>query len=119
VQVCPIGASFTTKEGVVLIDKKYCVGCAYCVQACPYGARYIHPATKVADKCTWCYHRITKGKVPACVLACPRKARKFGNIKNPKSQIYNIVKRHRISELKPELKTHPRVYYIGLDKEVR
>jgi len=119
VQVCPVGASYITKEGVVLIDKKHCIGCGYCLQACPYGARYLHPVLRTADKCTWCYHLITKGKEPACVLACPRKARKFGDLKDLKSEIYNIVKKHRVSELKPELKTHPRVYYIGLDREVR
>jgi Fe-S-cluster-containing dehydrogenase component len=119
VQVCPVGASFITKDKVVLIDKKYCVGCSYCIQACPYGARYLHPGTRVADKCTWCYHRITKGKKPTCVLVCPRKARKFGDLKDPDSQVYQIVRKYRVSELKPELKTHPQVYYIGLDKEVR
>jgi len=119
VQVCPVGASYITKEGVVLVDKKHCVGCAYCVQACPYGARYIHPKLSTADKCTWCYHRITKGMLPACVLACPRKARKFGDIRNTSSEVYNLVKIHRVQELKPELKTNPRVSYIGLDKEVR
>lgn len=119
VQVCPVGASYITKDGVVLIDKKHCVGCSYCIQACPYGARYIHPVLSTADKCTWCYHRITKGLKPACVLACPRKARKFGNLKDPKSEVYDIVRRLSINEIKPELKTHPNVYYIGLDKEVR
>lgn len=119
VKVCPVGASYRTKDGVVLIDKKRCVGCSYCVQACPYGARYIHPVLSVADKCTWCYHRITKGMPPACVLTCPRKARRFGNLKDPKSEVYDIVRRHRIDEIKPEIKTHPNVYYIGLDREVR
>ncbi len=119
VQVCPVGAAYISREGVVLIDKKHCVGCAYCVQACPYGARYIDPSLSVADKCTWCYHRITKGKPPACVLACPRKARKFGEINDPQSEVYSIVRRHRTSELKPEMKTHPQVYYVGLDREVR
>lgn len=119
VQVCPVGASFVTKEGVVLVDKKHCVGCAYCVQACPYGARYLHPIARVIDKCTWCYHRITKGNLPVCVQVCPGGARKFGDLKDTESQIYNIVNNYQISELKPELKTHPRVYYLGLDKEVR
>lgn len=119
VQVCPVGASFITKEGVVLIDKKGCVGCGYCIQACPYGARYLDPVTRVADKCTWCYHRVTRGKLPACVLACPRQARKFGDLRDPQSKVYGIVKKHRINELKPELKAYPGVYYIGLDKEVR
>jgi Fe-S-cluster-containing dehydrogenase component len=119
VQVCPVGASFITKKGVVLVDKKYCVGCAYCVQACPYGARYMHPVLRIADKCTWCYHRITRDKLPVCVLSCPQKARRFGDLDNPMDDVYTLVRKHRISELKPELKTRPRVYYIGLDREVR
>ena len=70
-QVCPVGATFVTPDGVVLVDQKYCLGCAYCVQACPYGCRYIHPEKKVADKCTLCYHRITKGLTTACCGELP------------------------------------------------
>ena len=64
VQVCPTGATYKTKDGVVLIDQTYCIGCRYCVQACPYGARFLNEEKGVADKCTWCYHRITKGCSP-------------------------------------------------------
>ena len=71
VQVCPTGATYRTEDGVVLIDHKYCIGCQYCVQACPYGARYFNEEKGVTDKCTWCYHRITKGLQPACVEVCP------------------------------------------------
>ncbi|MDH3910252.1 MAG: 4Fe-4S dicluster domain-containing protein, partial [Rhodospirillales bacterium] len=67
VQVCPTGATYKTKDGVVLIDEKYCIGCEYCVQACPYGARFFNTETQTSEKCTWCYHRITKGLQPACV----------------------------------------------------
>jgi len=59
VQVCPVGATFSTRDGVVLVDEKYCLGCRYCIQACPYGCRYLHPKKNTADKCTLCYHRIT------------------------------------------------------------
>ncbi len=59
VQVCPVGATFSTDEGVVLVDAKRCIGCRYCIQACPYGARYLNPDTQTADKCTFCYHRIS------------------------------------------------------------
>jgi Fe-S-cluster-containing dehydrogenase component len=120
VQVCPVGATYKTKDGIILIDDKYCVGCSYCVQACPYGVRYIdHDGRRVADKCTWCYHRIVKGLLPACVLACPVGARKIGDLNDPKSEVSRIVREKRVSVLKPEIGNEPRAYYLGLDKEVR
>ncbi|MDP2950491.1 MAG: 4Fe-4S dicluster domain-containing protein, partial [Chloroflexota bacterium] len=86
VQVCPVAATYKTKDGVILIDQERCIGCGYCIQACPYGARYFLPdvrttpmgQVRVVDKCTWCYHRITKGRLPACVEVCPVGARIFG-----------------------------------------
>ncbi len=71
VQVCPVGATFKTKDGVILVDDDRCIGCRYCIQACPYGARYLHPEKGTADKCSFCYHRITRGLLPACVEVCP------------------------------------------------
>jgi Fe-S-cluster-containing dehydrogenase component len=118
-QVCPVGASYTTKDGAVLVDQAHCIGCGYCVQACPYGSRYLHPVTHVADKCTWCYHRITKGLRPACVLACPVGARVFGNVKNPDDPVRKIIASERVAVLQPELLTRPNCYYRGIDKEVR
>ena len=118
-QVCPVGASYTTKEGVVLVDQKRCIGCGYCVQACPYGSRYLDPETRTADKCTWCYHRITKGLLPACVQACPTGARQFGDLKKEDDAVRKIIATERIGVLQPEKLTKPRCYYIGLDKEVR
>jgi len=117
-QVCPVGASYHTKDGVVLVDHKQCVGCGYCIQACPYGTRYLHPKTHTADKCTLCYHRITKGKMPACVHSCPTGARIFGDMKDPKSKINRVLEEHRHRFLKPELGTNPKCYYLGLDVEV-
>jgi Fe-S-cluster-containing dehydrogenase component len=120
VQVCPVGATYQTKDGVVLIDDKYCVGCSYCVQACPYGARYIdHHGKGIADKCTWCYHRLVRGLSPACVLACPVGARKIGNLKDPASEVSTILREKRVAILKPEIGNEPRAYYLGMDKEVR
>jgi tetrathionate reductase subunit B len=120
VQVCPVGATYRTKDGVVLVDDKYCVGCGYCVHACPYGVRYIdHAGKRVADKCTWCYHRIVRGLQPACVLACPVGARKIGDLYDPESEVSRIIKEQRIAVLKPEIGNEPKVYYLGLDKEVR
>ncbi len=120
VQVCPVGATYQTTDGVVLIDDKYCVGCSYCVQACPYSARYIdHHGKGVADKCTWCYHRLVRGLKPACVLSCPVGARKIGDLKDPASEVSTILREKRVGTLKPELGNEPRAYYLGLDKEVR
>ncbi len=118
-QVCPVGASYSTKEGVVLVDPKQCIGCGYCVQACPYGSRFINPQTKSAEKCTWCYHRITKGLPPACVQACPTGARKFGDLKKEDDEVRKILATDWIDVLQPEKLTKPRCYYLGLDMEVR
>jgi Fe-S-cluster-containing dehydrogenase component len=119
VQVCPVGATFQTKDGVVLVDEKRCIGCRYCIQACPYGARYLNPRTKTADKCTFCYHRITKGLVPACVEVCPTEARIFGDMKGKADRLVRFERANVISVLKPDLNTEPKVLYASLDGEVR
>lgn len=119
VQVCPVGATFSTEDGVVLIDSKRCIGCGYCIQACPYGARYLHPETRTADKCTFCYHRVVKGMLPACVEVCPTGARIFGDMKDRASRLVRFERMNRIHVLKPALNTHPKVYYANLDGEVR
>lgn len=119
VQVCPVGATFQTKDGVVLVDEKYCVGCRYCIQACPYGARYLHPEKQVADKCTFCYHRITKGLLPACVEVCPTEARVFGDLNQRSSPIQRVLRFNPITALKAELNTRPKVFYANADQEIR
>jgi Fe-S-cluster-containing dehydrogenase component len=118
-QVCPVGASYKSIEGVQLVDKERCVGCSYCIQACPYGSRYMHPVTHTADKCTWCYHRITKGLKPACVQACPTGTRLFGDLTKPDDPVRLRIARERVQILKPDLLTKPQVKYLGLDMEVR
>jgi tetrathionate reductase subunit B len=117
-QVCPVGATFCTDDGVVLVDEKHCVGCGYCVQACPYGTRFIDPRTHTANKCTLCYHRITRGLRPACIEACPTGARLFGDLRDPKDGLHTLLRQRHYRLLRPELGTHPRCYYIGLDLEV-
>jgi len=118
VQVCPVGATFESPDGVVLVDKTYCLGCRYCVQACPYGARYFNEEKGVSDKCTWCYHRITKGLQPACVEVCPVGARVFGDAKDAQSPISLFIRNNRVQVLKPETGNEPNVYYVGIDKAV-
>ncbi len=119
VQVCPVGATFATEDGVVLVDANRCIGCRYCIQACPYGARYLHPKTRTADKCTFCYQRISKGLLPACVEVCPTQARIFGDLRSKASQLVRFRRMNPIHVLKPHLNTEPKVYYSGLDGEVK
>jgi tetrathionate reductase subunit B len=119
VQVCPVGATFETPDGVVLVDKEYCLGCRYCVQACPYGCRYIDPEGHVADKCTLCYHRITQGLTTACAEACPTGARTLADLKNPKDPVHEFLRTNSIQVLKPHMATGAKVYYKALDRSVR
>jgi Fe-S-cluster-containing dehydrogenase component len=119
VQVCPVGASYRSKDGLVLVDAKRCIGCGYCVQACPYGSRFMNPRTHTADKCTWCYHRITRGLLPACVQACPTGTRRFGDLKQEDDPVRKIIATESVRVLQPELLTEPHCFYLGLDKEVR
>ena len=119
VQVCPVGATFKTEDGVVLVDENRCIGCRYCIQACPYGARYLNPKTETADKCTFCYHRITKGLLPACVEVCPTQARIFGDVRSTASPLTRFKRMNKLSVLKPSLNTEPKVSYSNLDGEVR
>ncbi len=118
-QVCPVGASYTTHDGIVLVDKEHCIGCGYCIQACPYGSRFINHHSHTADKCTWCYHRLCKGETTACVGTCPVGARMIGDRENPDDPINEILATQRIQVLQAELLTKPQCFYMGLDKEVR
>lgn len=118
-QVCPVGATYQTPEGVVLVDEKYCIGCRYCIQACPYGCRFIHPIKKVAAKCTYCYHRVKKGLNPACMEVCPTGARIFGNLRDKKAPLAQFLKEHNCHVLKPHLNTGSKLFYNGLNQEVR
>lgn len=119
VQVCPVGATYQAADGVVLVDRTWCIGCGYCIMACPYGVRFFHPAVKVAEKCNFCYHRITHGKQPACVQACPFGARRIGNLKDPGDPVAKAILSQRVGVLRDEYGTKPHVFYIGLSKEVR
>ena len=119
VQVCPVGATFHTPDGVVLVDQKYCLGCRYCIQACPYGCRFLNPKTNTADKCTLCYHRITKGLTTACCEACPTQARVLADLKNPKDPVHEFLRTHSVQVLKPHMATGAKVFYKNLDGSVR
>ncbi len=118
VQVCPVAATYQTPDGVVLVNRNKCIGCRYCIQACPYGARFLLPEKGVVDKCTWCYHRISRGMPTACVAACPVGARIFGDLNDDNGQVSHILRERRVTLLKPELGTEPNVHYLGIDEEV-
>jgi tetrathionate reductase subunit B len=113
VPVCPTGASYQTEDGLVLVDPRKCIACGACVAACPYDARYLHPAGYV-DKCTFCQHRLEKGRVPACVETCPTGCRAFGDLDDPESPVVKALKEAgRVDVLRPELGTKPKLFYLN------
>ena len=110
---CPTGASYQTKDGLVLVDPKKCIACGACIAACPYDARYLHPAGYVS-KCTFCAHRLEKGKVPACVETCPTYCRTFGDLEDPESPVAKALKAaERVDVLRPEQGTRPKLFYLN------
>ncbi len=134
VKVCPVKATWMEKDGLVVVDYNWCIGCRYCEAACPYHARRfnfsetailpeeINPtmgylsnrlrSLGVMEKCTFCLHRSRKGQYPACHDACPTGARKFGDLRDPESEARKILERERVYVLKQEVGTLPRFYYV-------
>jgi tetrathionate reductase subunit B len=116
VKVCPTGATWKRDEdGIVVIDKNICIGCKYCVQACPYDMRFVNEDTGTADKCDFCIHRVSQGLQPACVEACPSRARIFGDLNDPESEVSKLIAENPVTVLRPEKGTKPNVYYIAAD----
>jgi Fe-S-cluster-containing dehydrogenase component len=120
VPVCPTGASYKREEdGIVLVDYDKCIGCGYCSWACPWGVRELDEKKKIMTKCTLCVDRIydealpETEKKPACVLACPTKARFFGDINDPDSEIAQAIKDNDGYQLMPEWETNPSNYYFS------
>ncbi len=87
VHVCPTGASYRNEDNVVLIDKEKCIGCKYCMMACPYGVRGWNEEERVVEKCTLCQQRVTVGEKPACVAGCSAEARYYGDLDDPNSDV--------------------------------
>ena len=91
VHVCPTGASHKTEDGTVQIDKDLCIGCQFCVMACPYGVRSLNKESKVVEKCTMCEQLIAAGEQPECVASCTGQALHFGDIDDTTSDVYKLV----------------------------
>ena len=134
VNVCPVQATWKEEDGIVVVDYNWCIGCRYCEAACPYHARRFNwkapeiPADEinpdqgylsnrvrpqgVVEKCTYCLHRTRRGRLPACLEACPTGARVFGNILDPNSEIRWLLENKRVYVLKEELGTKPAFFYF-------
>ncbi|MBT1444067.1 4Fe-4S dicluster domain-containing protein [Shewanella sp. JM162201] len=118
VTVCPTGAAMRDKAtGVVTMDEGKCAGCKYCIGACPYNARFINSATKVADNCDFCLEsRLSKGLLPACVESCRHDALVFGDINDPQSYVSKLLAVKDSVRIKPHLGTEPSLRYIPIVK---
>jgi len=129
VRVCPTQATWKREDGIVMMDWHRCIGCRYCVAACPYGSRSFNWAdpkphvqkltaafptrTKgVVEKCTFCEDRLGKGQLPACVEACPEKAMAFGDLLDPRSLVRELLGSKYSIRRRPELGTKPEIYYL-------
>jgi Fe-S-cluster-containing dehydrogenase component len=129
VPVCPTKATFKREDGIVMMDYHRCIGCRYCMAACPYGSRSFNwkdprPAIKeinqtyptrtkgVVEKCNFCEERLAKGQMPACVEACKEKGLYFGNLNDPGSELRKILETRYVLQRKPSLGTRPSVYYL-------
>ncbi|MDJ0951636.1 MAG: 4Fe-4S dicluster domain-containing protein [Alphaproteobacteria bacterium] len=121
------GATYKRPDGLILIDAELCIGCGKCIDACPYGVRSFDPFVQAgkkpeeqaADKCDFCKHRIDNGVEPACVNTCQGRARIFGDLNDPDSEVSRLIKEHNLDDknnvLLPEEGTRPSVYYIDPD----
>jgi Fe-S-cluster-containing dehydrogenase component len=113
VRVCPTGASYVDAGGVVLVNVDDCIGCRYCMTACPYDARYFDEDSGTVDKCTFCSHRVAGGLIPACALTCPARVRAFGDLDDPQSDISQAIARREGTTRKPEAGTQPKIFYLS------
>jgi molybdopterin-containing oxidoreductase family iron-sulfur binding subunit len=133
IDACPTEATWKEPDGIVVVDYNWCIGCRYCMTACPYWARYfnwadpvipaesLNPKTHylgnrprprgVVEKCTFCIQRTRLGRMPACQEACPTGARVFGNLLDPNSEIRQILATKRVFRLKEDLNTEPKFWY--------
>jgi Fe-S-cluster-containing dehydrogenase component/formate-dependent nitrite reductase membrane component NrfD len=115
VTICPTVALYRRPDGIVDFDGERCIGCKSCMQACPYDALYIDPATKTAAKCHYCAHRVEVGLEPACVIVCPVQAIVPGDLDDPHSTIARLVASQQTQVRKPEQGTRPKLFYLGAE----
>jgi tetrathionate reductase subunit B len=116
---CPTGATYQAENGIVKVDRDLCIGCGYCVEACPYEARYINPISKKVDKCDFCSARIARGQEPACVETCTAHAKFFGDLEDPSSEVYKLVYEKGARRLETaEVAIGPNVYYLGKEESI-
>nr|WP_282433025.1 4Fe-4S dicluster domain-containing protein [Desulfosporosinus youngiae] len=108
--VCPTGATYKREDGIVLIDPKKCIGCKYCMVACPYNVRVINEHG-VPEKCRFCAEYVVNGESPACVSTCMNQVRIFGDLDDPASPLLKAMNSREIEQLRSELGTKPRIYY--------
>ncbi|EEX91684.1 hypothetical protein VIOR3934_10370 [Vibrio orientalis CIP 102891 = ATCC 33934] len=118
VYVCPTGAAYKDeKTGIVDVHKDKCVGCGYCLAACPYQVRFFNPEDGSADKCNFCRDtNLAQGKLPACVESCPTKALIFGDLNDPNSEINQVLNSEAVYRDKVHLGTKPKLYKVPHQK---
>jgi dimethyl sulfoxide reductase iron-sulfur subunit len=129
--VCPTGATYRNEDGLVLVDYEKCIGCKACISACPYGVRtyvdkerFYFPNTPipynvnelrgiegVVQKCTFCVDRLKVGEQPACVEVCPPSCRIFGDLNDPGSEVWQVIRSRNAFQLLPDKGTDPSVFY--------
>ncbi len=126
VDVCPTGASMKRKDGIVLVDKHICIGCRYCMMACPYKARsFVHEHLEdqkeyaprgigTVESCTMCVHRVDEGRQPACVEAAPPGAMVFGDLNEPTSKLAKLVRTVATQQVRADLNLDPGVRYRNI-----
>jgi Fe-S-cluster-containing dehydrogenase component/formate-dependent nitrite reductase membrane component NrfD len=115
-KICPTGALFKRRDGIVDLNGAACIGCRACMVACPYDQLFIDPNTRTAEKCNFCANRIENQLQPACVSVCPTECRVFGDLDDPTSEVARIVQREAFMVRKPEKGTGPKIFYLGADE---
>jgi len=109
---CPTRASQQREDGVVFIDQNKCISCKTCIMSCPYGARKANHETGTVQKCDFCRDRLAEEKLPHCVATCHQKARIFGDLDDPTSEVYKLVNTEKVTRIHEELGTEAHVFYI-------